>query len=247
VKTGTLAGNDFGNDEGYHYTANRDTLADPWEELGIKVNSWGGQWELHNPCGITNVNFANGEKYAETLIYWLAVVQSYNGSLWTTEYSIPQPSTAATWESWSYNAAITSGSVKVRLNHATYMNGFGIDTLVEAADVTLTLSSSGVPTVTINAEQSNYTLDAKITNQRTDDEIEMDYIMALDDTLEVNTDEKTVIDLEDESNQFQALTVVGMTRRDWLRLEPGNNQLEYEEDNTQGVTLAIEWEERFYH
>ena len=232
------------------YTANRETDADPWEEIGIIIDQsapgtlYRGAWMAYNPCGITNVNFQNGEKYSDELISFNASIEgSPDNSTWTWEDSIAAPSSVGTWESWSDNEATRSGVKYVRLEMEQY--GYP-DQAVEVADVTLTLDSSNTPTTTIGGEQTNYSLACTITNNETGKSVSLSYSMALNEELEVDTNAKTVVDLEDDSNQFQALTVNGDARRDWLALETGNNELQYDETGVNGVTLSIEWKERFY-
>jgi hypothetical protein len=77
------------------YDADHGGNADPWEELGILCNyavgvsHKGGRYMLHCPCGISNINFSNGEKYAKTnTTGWNAKVQSsIDNSSWTNEYT----------------------------------------------------------------------------------------------------------------------------------------------------------------
>jgi len=228
------------------YTANRGTDADPWQEIGLLVDSPNdiGLWRLHNPCGLTVANFQNGEKYRANA-YWRGQLRSSpNGSTWNLEYSIPSPSAAATWESWSQNETLASGAKYVGLYLEYYVTG--ATSYLEAADVTVTLDSSFTPTIIIGSEQGNYSLDCTITNQTTGEAISLSYTMALNEDLEVDTDAKTVIDLEDDSSQFQALTLVGGARRDWLPLQPGSNTLRFDDTGTSGVTVTVEWGERYY-
>jgi len=230
------------------YTANRGTDADPWEEIGIRqylLPTASGRWSVYNPCGITAANFTNGEKYAEVVSVFDARIQSSSdGSSWADEYDIPDPSSASTWESWSRNETLASGSKYVGLFHL--MNDYAQSYYVEAADCTLTLNSSNTPTLSIGSEQGNYELDVTITNNTTGDAIEVVFSMGLNEELEIDTAEKTVTYLEDDSSQFQALTLVGGARRDWLKLQPGNNTLEWTQTGTNGVTVTVEWEERYY-
>ena len=229
------------------YTANRGTQADPREELGTIAALSGGRGTLWNPCGSTAANFQNGEKYSGKLGYWTGEIQSsLNGSLWETEYEVAEPTVVDTWQSWSQNETLDTGSVYVAMyldhgvaNSAAYL---------EAADVTLTLNSSNTPTVLFSGtEYTNaYRLDCTITNNTTGDAIEVEYLMEEDEELEVDTYEKTVVDLVDDSQQMQALTLVGGARRHWLRLQPGNNTIQFDDTGTSAVTLTMEFAERFY-
>ena len=117
---------------------------------------------------------------------------------------------------------------------------------VECGDVTLTLDSSTTPTHSIGDEQGNYSLECTITNATTGDAIELGLPMALDQTLEMDTDEKTVTLLDGCSSQVQALTLVGGARRDWLRLVPGENELEFEDAGTEEMEILLLWDRRLF-
>ena len=74
-------------------------------------------------------------------------------------------------------------------------------------------------------------------NQTTGETIEIRAIMKLSETLEIDTDARTVTYLFDDSNQFQAVKI-GSVRRDWLRLAAGNNTFKYTEVGLNAVTIT---------
>lgn len=237
------------------YTANRGTQATPWSEIGIAQDILGGKlsigrWEIWNPCFITNANFANGEKYSATnLSAWYASIQSRTpGGAYTLEDTIAAPSALVTWEAWSDNQAIDAGSDTVILQ---LQRAAGVpapeDQFLEVADVTLTLDSSYTPVSVIGSRVTFYPLSCRITNNTTGEAIDLDFSMALNQQLAVDTDARTVTYLADGSNQFQALELVGGPRKDWLKLAPGTNQLQFDETDLVAVTVDLEWEERHYN
>ena len=240
-------------DSPYPYTANHAAYADPWEEIGLRCvpTAW-GQYKAYNPCGITNANFTNGEKWVEYLTasaFVVALKSSIDGTFWTTEYDIPIPSTTSTWEAWSRNEALGAGSLYVALDVRNDLPAFvGYDCRAEAADCTLTLDASYVPAISIGSEQANYVLACEIENTTTGDKIRVDFIMATGLQLTVDTDAKTVTfnDSVSLTSEFQALTVVGGARRDWLPLRPGNNTLKFTDVGTVGVLVYTNYEERYY-
>jgi hypothetical protein len=231
--------------EDHIWTANHEGEANPWEEMGLAaIEEMTAYWRLYNPCGITSANFQNGEKYKGTAINpWCTAQICSSGATWTVQYTIPSPTANFTWESWSWSGALASGATYVGL----WLSSLdGSEGNVEVADVTLTLDSSHTPTLTIGAEQGNYSLACTLTNQTTGQAIALSYTMALNEELEVDSDAKTVIDLEDDSSQFQALTLVGGARRDWLPLRPGSNTLRFDDAGTSAVTVTVEWVKRYY-
>jgi len=118
--------------------------------------------------------------------------------------------------------------------------------LVEIYELGITLDGDHVPAIIIGAEQSNYVLDCLVSNTTTGEAIRLTYPMALNEALAVDTAAKTVTDLQDGSRQFQALTLEGGARRDWLPLRPGDNTLRFDDTGTNGVTVTIEFEKRWY-
>lgn len=230
------------------YGDHSNITTNPWEELGCRTFSETGwaRWYLYNPCRITNMNCANGEKRAETdLVGWTAELQSSSdGASWNTEYAIPAPSAVATWEAWSRNEALATGATYAALY--LYANGRRYTRYCEVADVTLTLNSSYTPTTAfIGAEQGNYELAATISNLTTGHAIQVTFNMGLGKELEVDTVDKTVTYLADGSNQFQALTLIGAARRAWLALAPGNNTLRFDDVGTGNVTIDLVWRKRW--
>jgi hypothetical protein len=250
---------DFGEDDGLRsgqwtrsggaifYDANQGGNADPWEEMGIQfLPQEDGHYQLYNPCGITNVNFTNGEKRAQDKTLFKAGIRSSsNGVTFATEYSIPAPSSDNTWESWSRNEALASGAQYVRLscNPGSVGSPTVLTSEVEAADCTVTLNSSYTPDVSIGSEQGNYSLAATITNETTGDAVTITMTMALDQVLEVDTDRKTVTLLDDGSGQLQAREL-DTVRQDWLRLISGENTLTFEDTGTQEVLVGVVWDRR---
>ena len=110
----------------------------------------------------------------------------------------------------------------------------------------MTLTITDPFTHTIGSEIANYQLTATITNNTTGDSIEIEFPLEVLERVEIDTDKKTVVYLEEESSEFQALTLIGGARRDWLPLQPGENTFQYDEIGMDTVTIDFEWEERYY-
>lgn len=234
------------------YGGNQTANASTYAELGIRDNcadrtrttTIEAYWSLYNPCGIVSANFQNGEYYFSRNGWTTIRIRSSNdGATYVTNYTVPL-TTKDAWTAWSNNATLVSGAQYVQLQ----FTGFARDTKrtrVEAADITLTLDSSKTPTVAIGAELTNYRLQAMITNVTTGDAIQVDFGMDLNQSLEVNTDTEEVTLLSDNSPQYQALSIVGGSRKSLLRLQPGANTLQYDESGLIDVDLDIEFERRW--
>lgn len=254
---------DFGADEGKRtgswkkaslfrspdfYTANRGTEASPWEEMGIELDSHEtGGWWLYNPCGITVADFQNGEEYVDAQSHWSAQIKSSkDGVKWYLEDTIAAPGADQTWNSWSDTETLTAGRKGVRLQ----LHARADVARLEVADVTLTLNSSNTPVVALvgggGGEVAGYDLSCVLANNTISKEIDVNFLMALDQGLEIDTDLRTVTYKLDESNQFQAVDHAKIKRLHWLRLQPGNNTLQFTDVNTQAVTVALSYNARNY-
>jgi hypothetical protein len=232
------------------YGGNQAASANPYVELGIRGTPTGtkiaidGAWSLFNPCGISSANFQNGQFYHGRVTWWGGAVRSsVDGTIYTTEYSIPT-STNDTWNSWSQNVSLTSGSRYVLLSLAGYAS-LADPSRVEAADVTVALNSTYTPTVRIGGEQTTYRLSATLTNTTTGEAVTIDIAMDTDESLEIDVATSEVTYLADNSSQFGAVTPVGEPRRHLLRLQAGVNELQYDESGVVEVDMTFSWERRF--
>lgn len=230
---------------------------DPWAEMGLQIKTnlpldpFAVAWRLYNPCGISAANFQIGESYVATSpsTEWdAAIMSSATGALWVREYTIAAPGTPGVWGAWSRNETLNSGSyyVGLLLNLDAELPRTKDIRRIEVSRVTVTIADP--PTLTLGSEiTNNYPLDVTITNNTTGESIAVNFPgMTLNEQIRIDTDARTVTYLLDGTSQFAALTVQGTPRRDWLRLQPGSNTLQYDDTGTNGVTVTIEWEERSY-
>ena len=234
------------------YGGNQAASASPYGELGIRDDcadlgvktAIEAYWSLFNPCGIVSANFQNGEYYYSRNEWTaLRVRSSSDGASWTTSYTVPV-SVLNAWTAWSQNITLVSNARYVQLHMSEYAKNTK-PMRVEAADVTLALNSSYTPTVTIGGEQSTYRLQGTITNVTTGDALEVEFGMDIDESLEIDTDTHDVTYLTDNSPQYQALGIVGGSRKHLLRLQPGSNSLKYEETGLVDIDIDIEFERRW--
>lgn len=230
------------------YVGDEGGTATPFEELGIRVTGTiegaVGGWSLFNPFGISSANFLNGEKRINSTAlnnFRAYLRSSADSSSWFTEYTIPVPAVSSTWEIWARNETFNTGAryIVLELNEKG-----GAESFVECSRVIVTVTAA--PTITINAEQSNYQLDCTLTNTTTGKAIILSFNMQINEGLEADTDEKTITYLKDGSSQFQALGLVGGPRRAWLPLARGNNTLQFDDAGTVAVTITTEFEPRYY-
>jgi hypothetical protein len=203
-----------------------------------------------NPCGI-EVFTASGETMRkQTSTYpnqkFVGGVDSTGSAIEETEIT---NSASNTWESWTATLVLGYTDVyEVYLEMRPDPGGITVgESLVDIDEATLSLNSSYTPISSIGAEVSNYTLSATVTNELTGDYIVVNFSMAPNQTLKIDTDKKTTVYLKDNSSQFGSVSRPIITKKQWLPLLPGNNTLRFDDVGTQGVTIAIEFEERSYY
>jgi len=244
------------------YTATENTNANPSTVGGMKIQSYYQYgvpkpdtaevtWQFNHPAGFTNVAVATGKKYRYSTSWpTTAGLQYFNNSTrqWTTAHSVSSPTATQTWESWTlastdagYTLGATYNLIKFTLNgtvlgSANNLAGLEIDA------VTGVLDSNNVPNVAPNAEIGMYALDAKITNTTTGEWIKLNYQMAVDRTLTVDCDAKTIT-YDDGTNARASLTL-SSNRTQWLDLSVGANTLQWDETALTATTVGVEWENR---
>lgn len=163
----------------YVYTANEMTQAEPASEMGLlggRIDALGAaalvHWVMAHPAGITNWNFANGQKYnlilGEAYLYYSTSTSPLTPpTSFTGIYAIPATTVANTWQAWSDSRALGLTTFHVILQVQT-KNACR----VEVADVTLTLDSANVPTRTLGSEVTSvYDLDAVLKNDTSGEEL----------------------------------------------------------------------------
>ncbi|RLG29464.1 hypothetical protein DRO03_07235 [Methanosarcinales archaeon] len=229
---------------------------DPWAKANVTVDNsvWDtkygtGYMYIRNACGIHAALFTDGYTY-ETLVGrgWISgSIISSDGIIESVEAPVVAPTIDATPQSWGGMYFLSSGAIEVGIRLEVSFDGTPVASTayLEAGVVVVTLGAN-TPAITVNAEQNNYLLAATITNEETGESILLTYTTGLNETLQVNTDLKTVTDLENGSNQFRAVDPVGGTRLHWLRMPTGDNVFRFDDVGTAGVTIGVEWEERRY-
>ena len=239
------------------YTADADTESEPAEDMGMSIKAfqsgtrWKAEsaiisWDLYHPAGVTAVT-ASGEKYRFTSKWPYARLKkniSGSSNKWVTVWTDATPTALQTWEDLAAHSAVALSSTYYYLKFefsgtvgatADSVNYYEIDA------VTLALDSSNVPQGQFNAPQSNYHIQAVITNVTSGDWIKVTTGMELNTTLTIDCLNKLVYLVD---NSPVANVTFSSVRKDWLPLAPGVNQLKFEDVGTAGVTLVTNWRDR---
>ena len=182
-----------------------------------------------------NANFEDGEYETSEANRKARIDSSKDGVLWQEEHDIA-PTGTGTWVNWSQDVALKVGSRYVRM--------YGQAIKLECDKVTLTFNAARVPIVSVYAQQDNYALACTITNETTGEAIEVAANIEVDTLLIVDTKTKTVR-LADGTKMQHALEADSV-RREWLRLLPGVNDLDFAETGADELKIDIVWERRYF-
>lgn len=234
------------------YTADHAGTADPASEMGLagvfSTTAYTMGWKLDHPFGITQWNFANGEKYRFSTWFASATLRSLNAAETgeDTQYTIASPGSGSTWTAWSSSGTISgynSRSFRFYAVNASITSAPDVQ-YVEVADVTMTLASGVVPITSIGAEAGAYDLSATLTNTLTNESVTLSFTMSINQELEIDTANKTVKYLQDNSSQMNAITFSSV-RYEWLSLSPGvSNTLQLDETGLIAVTITTTFRDR---
>ncbi len=231
-----------------YYTANHNTFASPWEEIGIysiPVTTTHARWYLYNPCQIDTAHFTNGERSGSPSANGkYRITSSPDGITYATEYE-SGIGTDGIWTAWDRDEALAAGAYYVGLE-LYYLSAPGGAYYIEAADAEISLDTTYSPDVTQTAEQGNYPLNSTLTNSTTGDALSLSLNCLLNDVIELDTDNKTLRNLTSGSSHLAALTLEGGVRKHWMKLVPGLNTLSWAEPGVAAVTFEAVWDRRLF-
>ncbi len=246
-----------GLNSGY-YTGSHGAYADPATEAGLQIRTeqinglWRGEtarvlWSIYDPAGFITVSL-NGDKY-RLGTGWPALMglqKSLDGVNWTNVFNEATPGSASTWTVWTQTSVSLSGTYPhLRfIADGSLASGTQGEAYIEAQAATLVRSSSTVPQLVFASAElaTTYELSARITNTTTGDFLDVHFIMALNEQLEIDCENKTVTYLLDNSNALNTLTIP--KRLQWLTLESGANTLQYDETGVVALTFYTDYKDR---
>ena len=141
------------------------------------------------------------------------------------------------------DAGTLAGSTYTRLRWATAGSNH---VQADIQEMFVTFDPSAVPTVTTGDEETDYDLDMTITNQTTGEALTAAFPnMAPMKALVIDSRNQTVTYTGDGSNRYGVVSR-NAPRPRFLRLEPGSNLLEFEEDGMGTVKVTVRYTPRWY-
>ena len=248
-----LSGGSFS--QAYIYEGDHmDKVADPATEMGAVIQSYNRDgivkagsgeilWSLYHPAGITSFT-ANLDRYrAKTSWPTITFEKSRDGNTWVALYTVATPASAAAWTTLAVGS-VAAGDYKYLGWHieGTVAASASNYAAAEVNDITITLASGGIPTVSVGSELANhYLLDATITNTTTSESISIKTLLTLNQKVTINCQDQTV-KKADGANVISAIDWSSV-RSEWLTLKTGES-LQYDETGAVALTIGLKWRGR---
>lgn len=234
------------------YTVDQDLLnaapVVPNPDLGISlVNRLSfGIWQLPVPFGYTAAAFTGVDKYN------LAANQAFfRDSASGNSLAVTANSSKNTWQtaSQTFTPSTTRFMLQLYLKNTNVTNyptraAVNIGGLTITMDTSTTQAGRGVPAVSLGSEQTTtYFLNVVLSIAETGESIQIVHNMDTSQTLEVDTLNKTITYLADNSDCFSSLRPFP-ARNEWLRFVPGTNTVTWTEVGATGVDVVVKHQGR---
>ena len=237
----------------YTFTGFHNIFASPSTELGLalvgstdfQVQNESGQldWLFSHPASVTQVVYSV-DKYMTNS--WPAIVGLQNlipsNAVWFTAQNEVAPSATLIWESGGPTTVVfdnPSTSIRFVID-GLISSAIGAMALAQFDGVTVTFDNANLPTFGMGAETEMYYFDFTLTNDATDEYIQVTAQCLLNDVLTIDCDTQSAY-LSDGTN---VLVFFSSNRATWLDLLSGANQLQYDDAGTNAVTLDTEHVDR---
>jgi len=209
-------------------------------------------WGFVSQSGFTHIA-ANGKRWESSAAgtdWWRTDAGYYMFRVGTTTpfsndaFNVAAPGSPDTVDTWSQASLDLSGTF--------YTVGFWPrrtsadedgEIRTEADVVTLTNVSTNIPVASAGSSTEYYHIDADLVNTTTGDYITIDYNVALNSTLIINTEDHVVVDNDSGEYVREAITL-STYRHDWLKMNTGANVMQWDEDNAAGLTVVVKRRDR---
>ena len=235
--------------QGFYFTAHdAPPTGDIWDVLGLRAQGSDNPIQyvtFYNGLRVTQISALSFEKWRYSSSYQTYTMESsvIGEGEFQVDLTLASPTLSATWQTE------TAGPITV-LTDARYIRFRQQRTnsawsKSELDDITIAFNSNDYPTVTIGAEESNYSMDLTITNETTGDQVRIILVTAVDESIVLNSDEKSLLDA-DGISRLSGLYILGNVRREWLPLVPGDNTLRVDDTGMTDVDIEMAWKPRFY-
>ena len=209
-------------------------------------------WTLNVPAGVNSVS-ALGQKYLRSS-QWpdkAQLIYSDDGKKWTSQWNEAVPGTKKAW----VPAPVTASNLH-NLNASPQWIGFRFkgtqaggsvqeDAYMEMSDVTVTMISASIPSVTLSGELAEYEIKTTLTNQTTGEAFKISVNSSTGETVVVDTEKRLVYIDSDKSNMIGGLELLGEMRSQWMSLAPSqNNTIRYDDVGTGNITILASTRDR---
>lgn len=220
--------------------------------MGMKLASWqkSGKWQiesgyagwrLYSAGGIYRISYT-AAKYRNSAGYptTAALQKSTDGSKWSNAQNNAKPTALNTWEAISQtNLAMSNYAWAQFLLSGNLAAAAEAVAVFEVRTLTVEFPSAKLPTGTFLGETSNYSMDVTITNERNGDSLAFSSPMVLDKVVVIDAEE--FVATCDGVNAHNSMQLNDEGRAEWLRLEPGENDVSLTGADLGEVDVDLEW------
>lgn len=200
-------------------------------------------WYLVHPAGATSIT-VSGYKYRIGSTWPGSVAGITVNTYSTTQANIwneASPSSAGSWQALSSHSGVSLGGTRISIGWGFQgtINGTGAVAYMEATDITITLDSARVPTVSLGSvidSSSGYPLDVTITNTTTGEWLRVQAQIELNVTCQIDCVNKTV-KRTDTGADLACVLTFSSKRHNWLDVSAGD-ELQFDETGMTGATVT---------
>lgn len=243
------------------YTSTNDAGdTDPATALGIKAQTYQnlGVWNPDTvflgwygtfPDYVSSISASGAQNQSVASIPEIGLDGWTPAAAWKNLWTVSAQATTdyATWTTWtkaSSDATVPSSTQYLRFRMTGTILG-STDYYSKAEMSAITVGLTNHPDVRLRTEAANYHLDAKITNTTTGEFFSIVLPVSLNETVYIDTDPDFPTATY-KGRVTNGAVSLSSTRAAWLRLNPGANTIEFENQQPAAtdVQIVIKWRDR---
>lgn len=223
--------------------------ADPAAVLGIAeayAAPFHDGYKLYHPCGVTRVVHSGFTKMNTAYRTWRLGAVDVKGGNVPSRYE----NTTNNANAWTAYGPITTDISLVGRTVYFYFFHKATTTSLNYAEVTdATLTLTDVPSVSFrdpNAAGTVYQMACEIENKANQQKLDLNGLVTSDTPIAIDCRRFTVKDKISGANKLTMLSLPsGAVRIPWLELEPGDNEIAYNDTAVGGVLVTLKYRSRW--
>lgn len=237
----------------YIFTGSENTFINPANVLGMaligsadfQVQNESGTlaWEFNHPAGVTKIEY-DGEKYRSGSFPAIIGLQALQpNTVWLTIQNKAQPTNAYEWEYFDHTAGVDLGGIYETLRFV--IDGLLSSVINEMALIYMQVygiyfDTDNLAQIAMGNETSINFFDFTLKNNTTGEYIKVTTPCLVNSSLTIDCDKQEAY-LADGT---RVNVITSTDREEWLDLQPGTNNLQYDDVGTAGINVVISHRDR---